>query len=638
MITDKLKCQAAILAGGLGTRLKLRTGNLPKPMAKVLGRPVLEHQIELCRRHGFNRIALLVHYEHDAIINFFGDGQRFGVELTYFIEKDARGTAGALLDALGCMADNFLVLYGDTYADIDLNALWQSHVSSGANGTLILQPNDHPDYSDLVEFDAQLQVVAVHAYPHPADKVYANLVNAALYVLQRDALFALIPTSSKSDLAKHTFPAMLDAGMHLHAYVTPEYIIDLDTPERLDKVERDIVMGLPERLSSRQQRHAVFLDRDGTLNVEVNHLRSPTQLVLLPGAADAVRMINRAGLLAVGVTNQSVLARGYVTWPEINRIHATLDHLLGVGNAYLDRMYICPHHPDKGFAGEVPELKIDCDCRKPRTGLIDQAVHDLNIARSGSWMVGDTSSDIRAGSLAGLRTILLRTGHAGLDGKYTDQPDYVMHDMPAAVDWILRGHAATSRRMLPVTTAAINARLVLIAGPAQAGKSSVARVLAEQLSASGRVVHVLALDGWLKTDGYRPEGGGMLECYDMSAAFAAIGPIIASANRHELIWPYYERKSRATFTRPTISIGPDDALIVEGVTALMDSKLLAASNVRLFVHIDDTLRSHRLEADYAWRGETHPSTALLISSSDFNELPAVLASASHATHHIYSPH
>ena len=161
MITDKLACQVAILAGGMGTRLKLRTGNLPKPMAPVLGRPVLAHQIELCRQHGFTRIALLVHYEHEAISSFFGDGQRFGVELTYCVEKDARGTAGALLDALGCMDDKFLVLYGDTYADIDLDALWQSHVSSGATGTLLLHPNDHPDDSDLIEVDANSGIVKI---------------------------------------------------------------------------------------------------------------------------------------------------------------------------------------------------------------------------------------------------------------------------------------------------------------------------------------------------------------------------------------------------------------------------------------------------------------------------------------------
>jgi len=299
-------------------------------------------------------------------------------------------------------------------------------------------------------------------------------------------------------------------------------------------------------------------------------------------------------------------------------------------------MYVCPHHPQKGFVGEVPELKIDCDCRKPRTGLIDQAVRDLSIARSGSWMVGDTSSDIRAGSLAGLRTILVRTGHAGLDGKYPDEPDYVMPDLPAAVDWILRGHAATARLMLPITAAAVNARLVLIAGPARSGKSSVARVLAEQLGETGRFIHVLALDGWLRPVDQRSEGYGVLNRYDMNAASAALVPIITSSSRHWLEWPCYERKSRSSFAGPIISVGPDDVVILEGVTALMNSKLLAASDVRVFVDVEDAKRLQRLEADYAWRSESHACAASRISSRELDELPAVRASAAHATHHVHS--
>jgi len=618
----------------MGTRLKVRTGNLPKPMAPILGRPVLEHQIELCRRHGFIRIAFLVHYEHEAISSYFGDGKRWGVELVYCVEQDARGTAGALHDALDRMDEQILVLYGDTYADVDLGSLYASHASSGAVATLFLHPNDHPDDSDLVEVDAQLRVIAVHSYPRSAHEVYANLVNAALYVLERDTLATVIPATGKPDLAKHTFPSMLSAGMHLHAYITPEYIKDMGAPDRLDKVERDIVMGLPERLSSRQLRHAVFLDRDGTLNVEVNHLCSPLQLQLLPGVAHAVRSLNSAGLLAVGVTNQPVLARGDVSWADLNRIHATLDHLLGEGKAYLDRMYVCPHHPESGFAGEVPELKIDCDCRKPRTGMIDRAVRELDIARQGSWLVGDTTSDIRAGTRAGLHTILVRTGHAGLDGKYDDQPDYVMPDLPAAVNWILRGHASMARQLLSVTAAAANARLILVAGPARAGKSCTARVMAEQLGAAGRFVHVLPLDGWLRPINQRPEGGGVRDRYDMEAIMAALKPILEDGGRHWLPLPLYERKSRSARLGPVRSIGPDDVLIVEGVPALMDPALRAAADVRVFVDVDDVQREQRLHADYLWRGELLDSADRRLLSRNQDELPTVRDSAAYATHHI----
>ncbi len=623
--------QIAILAGGMGTRLKSRTGDLPKPMAPILERPVLEHLIEMCRRNGFTRIALLVHYGSDVIREHFGDGQRLGVQLTYCVETEPRGTAGALRDALGHMAERFIVLYGDTYADVNLRALWEHHVASDSAATLLLHPNDHPHDSDLVEIDGAGHVIAVHAYPHSPESVHANLVNAALYVLERDALAAVIPETGRSDLAKQTFPAMLAAGLMLQAYVTPEYIKDMGTPGRLDKVERDIIAGLPERLSDRQLRSAVFLDRDGTLNVEVTHLRDPSQLVLLAGAGDAVRALNRAGLLAVGVTNQPVLARGDVTWDGLARIHATLDQRLGEHGAWLDRIYVCPHHPDKGFAGEVAALKIRCDCRKPETGMIDRAVRELGISRRQSWMVGDTTSDIRAAARAGLRSILVRTGHAGLDAKWPDVPDYTVPDLPAAVDWILRGHAAMARQLLGVAARAVRARLVLIGGAARSGKSSTARVLAEQLALCGKTAHVVSLDGWLKPAAQRQEGAGVLQRYDLGAFVAAITPLMDAGGRKPLDVSLYNPRLRASNAIQHLSVGADDVLIVEGVPALLDQFLLANSTVRIFVETSDSERAQRLAADYAWRDPSADSLAETLASRERDELPPVRVSAIHAT-------
>ena len=635
MSSNNISSQVAILAGGMGTRLKGRTGSLPKPMAPIMGRPVLEHQIELCKRHGFTRIALLVHYEYDRICAYFEDGKRWGVELTYHVEQVARGTAGALLDAFDGMDDRFIVLYGDTYADVDLCTVWESHIASGACATLFLHPNDHPHDSDLVEIDDNFQVVAMHPYPHPQNELYPNLVNAALYVLERDILIKVVPVTGKSDLAKHMFPAMLVAKMPIHAYRTPEYIKDMGTPDRIDKVERDIVVGLPERLSSRHARQAVFMDRDGTLNVEVNHLHLPSQLVLLPGVAEAIYELNGAGILAVGVTNQPVVARGDVTWAELHRIHARLDELLGQGKAYLDRLYVCPHHPECGFTGEVSELKIDCDCRKPRTGMFNRAVVELNIDRGQSWMVGDTTSDIRAGKNAGLRTILVRTGYAGLDGKYSDEPDYVMPDFPAAVGWILHGHASIARQLLSITASIVTAkqRMILVAGPARAGKSSTARVLAEQLRAAGWVVHMFSLDGWLRPIDQRLEGAGLLHRYDMQAIVSMLTPIL-KGGRHWIQLPFYERMSRSIQSGHQHSIGPDDLIILEGVPALLEPALIGSADVRVFVDVDDEERLRRLKADYAWRGEPWESVEIRLHSRDHDELPVVRASAKNATHRI----
>lgn len=612
----------AILAGGQGTRLSTRAGNLPKPMVSVMGKPLLQHQIELCRDHGFLDLALLVHYRHETIADHFGDGSRFGVRIRYEVEAAPRGTSGALRDALGGLAERFLLLYGDTYMDVDLTRLWQRHLDAGAAATLFLHPNDHPQDSDLVDIDRRGDVRAILPYPHPPGQISRNLVNAALYVLERDGLEAFMPAEGKGDIAKHMFPAMLAGGKRLHGYVSCEYIKDMGTPERLDKVERDIEFGLPERLSNRGLRSAVFLDRDGTLNREVDHLRDPEQLELLDGAVEAVRRLNRAGHLAVVTTNQPVVARGDVTMEQLDRVHARIESMLGEGGAYLDGLYLCPHHPDKGFAGEVAALKIVCTCRKPLPGMIDAACHDLGIGRAASWMVGDSTADIEAGRRAGVRTILLRTGHAGRDDKHLLRPDYICPDLPAAVVWILEGHAAMSRALATLAARAANGtRLVLIGGLARSGKSSAAQVLKELLAPLGRVAHVISLDSWLKPAAERQEGTGVLSRYDSVAAIATLRAVVSSPTRKMLSTQVYDRLSR-TMHRHTLthSIGVDDVMIVEGVPALLLPEL-AEGPLVLKVHVEASAASRlaRLTADYRWRGVELRDLEALVASRDVDE-------------------
>lgn len=633
MNNEQFRAQVAILAGGMGERLKSRSGNIPKPMIPILGRPVLEHQIDLCRTHGFKRIALLVHYKSDFIRQYFGDGSSFGVQIEYSVEQEARGTAGAIFDALYLMDERFIVLYADTYVDVDLRVMWERHSSVGDfAGTLMLHPNDHPHDSDLVQIDDRQRVIAIHPYPHVEQESHRNLVNAALYVLERDNLNGVVPVTGKFDLAKHTFPLMLKSGLQLQAYVTTEYIKDMGTPERLDKVTHDISFGLSERLSRRSLRSAVFIDRDGTMIYEVNHLSNPDQIELIPGVGEAVRNLNRNGLLAVCITNQPVVARGDVSFGGLERIHARFDNLLGESHAYLDGLYVCPHHPDKGFPGEVAELKIKCDCRKPRTGLIDSAVRELEIDRRTSWMVGDTTADIEAGRRAGVRTILLRTGYAGLDGKYPTKPDYVVPDLTAAVDWILKGHGAICRQLFEVCANAANGRLALVGGPARAGKSSVSRVMAELISATGRTVHIISLDGWLLPEEKRVEGTGVLNRYDMASAVCLLLPLMTTNKRHWIHVPEYERKNRTLGTKAPISIGPDDFLIVEGVTALIENPLIIFACVRMFINVDDEIRFRRLKEEYAWRGEKSESIERRITSREYDELPIIKDSAKNATH------
>jgi histidinol-phosphate phosphatase family protein len=322
-------------------------------------------------------------------------------------------------------------------ANVDLGRFWRAHKQTNAVATLFVHPNDHPHDSDLVELDETSRVTAFHPYPHPPGWFYRNLVNAALYVIDRTA-FA--PWQSRPDLAdfgRHLFPAMVESGVHLQGYVSPEYIKDAGTPERLDRVTADYESGRVDRGSFETPAPAIFLDRDGTLNREVNRVKSVEELEILDGVPEAIALLNRAGYRAVVISNQPVVARGDCDEKRLREINNKLETLLGWQHAYLDAIYCCPHHPDKGFPGERPELKIDCSCRKPRAGLIEQATRDLNLDLSRSWMIGDTWVDVRTARTAGIRSILVRTGHGGSDSRQIDRADHEFDTLLDAVRFVL---------------------------------------------------------------------------------------------------------------------------------------------------------------------------------------------------------
>jgi histidinol-phosphate phosphatase family protein len=427
--------QVAIIAGGMGRRLRERLGDLPKPMIPIGGKPLLEHQIELARKYGFTNIQILACHRADLIARHFGDGSKWSVEISYVVEQEPLGTAGAVLAGLDGLAEDFLVMYGDTMVNVDLDRFWQTHIASGADATLLLHPNDHPFDSDLVETDSDGWITEFHNRPHPTDRWFQNLVNAGLYAIRKESMSVSNP--GPMDFGKDLFPAMLGAGAKLRAYNSPEYIKDIGTPERYDKICAEFKAGIVDRSDLNTPQRAIFLDRDGTLIKDVNGLISPEQLELLPGAAAAVREINHRGFRAVLITNQPVVAKGICTEDEVAIIHRKLETLLGRDHAFLDRIYYCPHHPEKGFAGERPELKIECDCRKPKPGMITQAAKDLNLDLKASWLIGDSTTDLETAKNAGIKSALVQTGYAGKDGKFPACPDLHANSLLDAVRLIL---------------------------------------------------------------------------------------------------------------------------------------------------------------------------------------------------------
>ena len=427
-----------IVAGGPGIRLASVTGDLPKVLVPVGGKPVLQHQLELAVGAGIEEVTIFAGHLAEKILDFVGNGSRFGLRVRILTEKEPMGNAGAVLQSLDLLPEHYFVVYGDLMLAVDLQRIAKRHIDRKADFTIVVHPNDHPQDSDLVETDMNDWVTAVHACPHPNDQSFGNLVNAALYVVRREALRPWAAFPGKKDFTRNIVSGLVAKGARVLAYRSSEYLKDIGTPARLQRAEADWQAGKISLEASNRCRPAVFLDRDGTLNVEKGLLRTPEKLEILPGVGPALRALRQSGFCLVVLTNQPVVARGEATEADVTAIHRRLEWELGKEGAYLDAIYVCPHHPDHGFPGERTELKTHCECRKPGTGLFEQACRDLRIDVANSWMVGDQSRDIEMARRAGLLSVRVKTGGAGRDGQFTAAADHIVDDLPAAAGVILQ--------------------------------------------------------------------------------------------------------------------------------------------------------------------------------------------------------
>ena len=392
--------QAVIMAGGKGTRIASLVSDVPKPMILICGRPILQYQIECLKAQGIKEIILVIGHLGNVIKSYFGEGEKYGVSITYIEETVPLGTAGALYYLKDKIKDDFLLLNGDIIFDIDVKRFMAYHKKMGGEATIFTHPNSHPYDSGIVITD-QHGVVKRWLNKEDDRKWYKNRVNAGLHILSPH-IFDLVMSAEKMDLDRDVLKKLIPERK-LVAYDSPEYVKDMGTPERFEAVTRDIETGLVQAKNLTHRQKAVFLDRDGTVNIYKGFIRRAEDFELIPGVAKAIKKVNESGYLAIIVTNQPVIARGECSFEELERIHQKMETLLGQEGAYIDDIFCCPHHPNKGYAGERIEYKIDCDCRKPKPGLLYQAAQKYNIDLEKSYMVGDDERDMEAGRRAGCR-------------------------------------------------------------------------------------------------------------------------------------------------------------------------------------------------------------------------------------------
>jgi mannose-1-phosphate guanylyltransferase/phosphomannomutase len=413
-----------IIAGGQGSRMRSVLRDLPKCLVEIEGKTLLERNMANLKQQGIYKFQLLLGVGADAILKkVSGIASTLQISIDYTIEESPLGTGGAIINALESLDPNFFVVHGDLLVNTDLRLMRQTIEDSSTIGAQMYHPSTHMHDSDLLKITDDGFVSDYFPKSNRTGLNYRNHGNAGLYLFKKEAFQNQPSSKLVMDLDRDFLPYLLEKGNKIRAIRNIGYIKDAGTPDRLKEVSQDFKNVRKTRIL----RPAIFLDRDGTLNVGSGHVSSPDQIELFSDCVDLIKRCNQKGFRVIVITNQPVVARGEATYDDVDSIHGRIDCLLAKSGAFVDDYYYCPHHPDSGFDHEIPDLKMVCQCRKPNIGLFIRASENYPTLLSDSFMVGDSWRDIEAGKAFGIKTVYINRDHSEFD--LNVQPDFTVENL-----------------------------------------------------------------------------------------------------------------------------------------------------------------------------------------------------------------
>ncbi len=386
--------EAIILAGGFGTRLRTCVSDVPKPLAPVSGKPFICYILDYLYANGVHRAIISTGYMAEKIRDTIGNKYR-GMTVDYSHEVSPLGTGGGIKKALKkCVEEDIAVVNGDTFFDVNLFDMLDFHKKSGCPVTLAAKHIENAFRSGLLKIENNRLSGFLENGVAPS-----GYINGGIYFIKRTFLESISEEKFSFENA-----VLSNSDNSIGIFASDGYFIDIGIPDDYSRAEKE-----SRRLISRRARKAVFLDRDGTVNKDTVHLFEKEKFEFLDGADEAIYLLKKSGYLVVIITNQAGIAKGLYKADDADKLHSHMDNLLCKKYSVVaDRYYYCPHHPD----AVIEDLRINCECRKPKAGLIFRAVEDfdkigITINLSQSYTIGNRISDVLAGENAGTANNIL---------------------------------------------------------------------------------------------------------------------------------------------------------------------------------------------------------------------------------------
>jgi mannose-1-phosphate guanylyltransferase/phosphomannomutase len=372
-----------IMAGGQGTRIKEKFSDIPKSLIPIKNRTLLDYQIEHIRNFNDIDIHFCLGYKSDQILE---ELSKYKLEFSYTVEKKPLGTYGALYNSKKYLNNNFFVLFGDIMTNFDLNFGFKVFDEKNSDFLVVSRFSDHPEDSDLIEVDDNGRIKKI--FRKKDLLIESPLAITGLFFGRRKNL-KKYNKINKPDIFKHYFKENLKK-YNIDNAISNAYIKDIGTVERYEKE-----VNLIDKYLKPSKKY-IFLDRDETI-IDNNEYNTIKELNFKDGVLETIKKWQEKRYSIFLVTNQPGVAKGFCSINDVKNFHNVLqNNLIKNGLKPFNNIKFCPHHPDTGFENEILKYKIDCNCRKPSSGMVDEIITEFNISNDKSHFVfiGDTENDL----------------------------------------------------------------------------------------------------------------------------------------------------------------------------------------------------------------------------------------------------